>query len=107
MQKIIDYVRQIDPNFMSNHHWYAGISNDPDRRKSEHERQKGIICEHFKFWTCTNEEVARKVEKKLEEYGFSIYSDDLKPVKMAALLQESFSNKTESNFVYVYKAAQR
>lgn len=107
MQKIIDYVRQIDPNFQTNHHWYAGISNDPDRRKSEHEREKGITCKHFKYWRCSDEEVARNIEKKLEEHGFSIHADDLKPAKIATSLQESFAEKVESNFVYVYKAVKK
>lgn len=86
-------------------HWYAGITNDPERRKREHENEKGIECRFFAYGNCGNEDVARKMEKLLEENGFSIDSKSLEAALDQSVLKEgAFSNKNPSKYIYVYKA---
>lgn len=80
--------------------WYAGITNDPDRRKSEHEREKEITCEHFKFWGPLCHTYASAIEKLLEKKGFSIHKEDLKIIA-------SEDPKKEQKYVYVYKAVKK
>ncbi len=105
-QNVVKYAKEIDPKYQENN-WYAGISNDPIRRKSEHERQKGITCEHFRSWECLNEETARETEKFLESYGFSVHANDLVSEKIAHSIRKSFQKETKSKFVYVFKALEK
>ena len=108
MDRIITYVEQIDPNFKTNHHWYAGITGRPEERPDEHERDKKIQCRYYKFWRTTSEEVARNIEKKLGKMGFAIHKKDLVPIKETALREtiskETASEQVEKRYVYVFQA---
>ena len=98
MEEIIQYVEQIDPDFRTNHHWYAGITGRPNERPNEHEREKKIQCHHYKYWKKTSEKIARNIEKKLEKLGFAIHEKDLIPVN------ETASEQAEKRYVYVFQA---
>lgn len=42
--------------------WTVGITDDPDRRASEH-KQDGHNTEHFLYWDAYTEASARRIEK--------------------------------------------
>ncbi len=48
--------------------WTIGITDDPDRRKSEHESD-GENTKHWKQWRADTAAIARDVEKHLIDKG--------------------------------------
>jgi NRPS condensation-like uncharacterized protein len=94
----ITYAKRFDKT-APNNSWYVGISRDPDTRKRQHEREKGIICEYFRpLVSCVSETDARKLEQRLNSVGFVITSDELEPIAMEAA-------RTSGEYhVYIYHA---
>jgi len=93
VQKFIAYAKRYDSS-APNTNWYVGItSNDPIIRKKQHEREKGITCEHFQSLVdYPNKSIAEKLESELNEVGFAITTKEL---------MESVSDK--EHHVYIYK----
>lgn len=48
--------------------WTIGITNDPDRRRSEH-KNDGKDTTRWTPWRADNEQVARDVEKRFQDRG--------------------------------------
>ena len=63
-------VREIDMHIQENGGslpgWYVGITNDPKRRRSEHERDNDRT---WKDWDAGSKEVAEEVENSFHEDG--------------------------------------
>lgn len=102
VEKFKNYAQQYDKT-APNHHWYVGITNDPDRRKGEHECEKGIKCEHFAvLLTSTNRDAARKVEGLVKNAGFAIDKNDLDPI----IANDSVNESEEKISIYIYLAVE-
>ena len=48
--------------------WTIGITNDPERRKNEHENE-GRNVTHWSHWSADSESIARKVETHFLDKG--------------------------------------
>lgn len=48
--------------------WTIGITNDPERRKNEHENE-GENVTHWSHWRADSESIARKVEGHFLDKG--------------------------------------
>lgn len=48
--------------------WTIGITNDPERRKNEHENE-GKNVKYWSHWTADSESIARKVEQHFLDKG--------------------------------------
>jgi hypothetical protein len=48
--------------------WYIGITDDPERRKAEHDAA-GDNTKHWKCWKADTEAIARNVEKYFIDKG--------------------------------------
>jgi len=62
---IKDSMGSVNPRI---NHWYAGITNNTDRRKAEHILEKEII-KHWKFIDAGSVDNANEVEKYFSEKG--------------------------------------
>lgn len=93
-KEILNYIEGINIGALDN--WYAGITSNLSQRIEHHEREKNIVCECLKSWTCKTEDEAREIEKELGEKGISIYKNDLK-----IIANKKSSPKT---IVYVFLA---
>lgn len=110
IKHFVDHAKTYDPT-VPNKNWYVGITNDPNRRKEEHECQKDITCAHFTYIQFRTEEDARLVEKWLEDAGFAITEKALR-VKPDAVTHKStgfvfaegIKKDNPSNYVYMYQA---
>ncbi|MDR2595502.1 MAG: hypothetical protein LBC87_12090 [Fibromonadaceae bacterium] len=82
--------------------WYAGITSNINERIKSHESKKHITCKYIKCMRCPSENFTRKVEKALEEEGFSIYTEDEKTAMKATMEGKSFSTQPPKDKVYIY-----
>lgn len=87
--------------------WYVGITGqNPEDRKKQHENEKNIICQHFKFWDVYQEHTAREIEKEIADLGVSKFTRDLNIVT-ASKNDSSESEEKPKHYVYVYLAVDK
>ena len=65
--------------------WTIGITDDPDRRRSEHENDRKSV-KFWRHWKADNETVARNVEKHFLDKG----------------MRGGEGGGTSGNYVYVF-----
>ena len=65
--------------------WTIGITDDPDRRKSEHENDRKSV-KFWRYWKADNETVARNVEKHFLDEG----------------MRGGEGGDTSGNYVYIF-----
>ena len=53
-------------------HYYCGITNDPDRRKEQHESELGETINYLCVCKCASSEIAGEVEELMAKKGFDI-----------------------------------
>lgn len=90
----------IDPS-----NWYVGITGqDPNERKKQHESEKNIICQYFKYWDVYKEYIAKEIEDEIADLGVSKFTKDLNPIITAS--NKDSSGSEEKHYVYVYLAVE-
>tara|TARA_R110001606_G_scaffold69447_1_gene158802 strand:+ start:1036 stop:1428 length:393 start_codon:yes stop_codon:yes gene_type:complete len=90
LEKINDHIEEHSFLWSDNSNWYVGVTNNPKRRKSEHESKYNI--KYFKSWNAKSVDIALKIE---QECGY----------KKAGMWGGGKAGNISKNstFVYVYK----
>lgn len=71
--------------------WYIGITNNPPRRKQEHENEKNLIVAYkFEYWDARSSINAINIEKYFHDIDMLEY-------------RGSRGAKKDSKYVYVFK----